>query len=311
MASATSVSAPPDACRCPANLPASNHALLWVAVALPTMGRPCATICVANERRMLMRPALLRDRRRAGNDFEARSHARLPTKLIDANVCSAAQQLSMKQKKKPPPAARDKRTRTVEAWCIFNRRIVQSCGFWVSRLQKAKGQVLATATPRAEREREGLGGGDVRSGSMPSPQQHRAASPVGTLRVVFFSTLPPLSCLLFPAPCLARTSPRLLLVCSSLLHAPVTSAGAAVATIISPRTMRVVQRPSTPSIDGSSRRVAASPVFVSPVGKASARSKDVLSMAAQGAQHIPVAPNWTRSRPFLSMVHLFEPRGMM
>ena len=208
-------------------------------------------------------------------------------------------------------AARDKRTRTVEAWCIFNRRIVQSCGFWVSRLQKAKGQVLATATPRAERAREGLGGGEVRSGSMPSPQQHRAASPVGTLRVVFFSTLPPLSCLLFPAPCLARTSPRLLLVCSSLLHAPVTSAGAAVATIISPRTMRVVQRPSTPSIDGSSRRVAASPVFVSPVGKASARSKDVLSMAAQGAQHIPVAPNWTRSRPFLSMVHLFEPRGMM
>ena len=32
-------------------------------------------------------------------------------------------------------------------------------------------------------------------------------------------------------------------------------------------------------------------------------------MAAQGAQHIPVAPGWTRSRPFLGMGHLFEPRA--
>jgi hypothetical protein len=152
LASATSVSAPPDACRCPANLPASNHALLWVAVALPTMGRPCATICVANERRMLMRPALLRDRRRAGNDFEARSHARLPTKLIDANVCSAAQQLSMKQKKKPPPPGTRGPGRlkhgvfsTVESFKVA------AFGFPASKKQKGKCWPL----PRPERRERG------------------------------------------------------------------------------------------------------------------------------------------------------------
>ena len=95
---------------------------------------------------------------------------------------------------------------------------------------------------------------------------------------------------------------------------------------------------STPSVDRA-RVTAASPSFVSPAGKA--KNKDVLSIAQQGPQHIPVAPvrcsphlppiltcllepfpstrfafncpvlsqNWTRSRPFLCLAHLFEPRG--
>lgn len=74
------------------------------------------------------------------------------------------------------------------------------------------------------------------------------------------------------------------------------------------------QGASTPSVDrhsqaGSRAGVLASPSFVSPAGKAASRNNDVLSMAAQGPHHIPVAPNWTRARPFLGLSHLFEPRG--
>jgi hypothetical protein len=79
-------------------------------------------------------------------------------------------------------------------------------------------------------------------------------------------------------------------------------------------TRRRLQGSSTPSVDrnsqaGSRATVLASPSFVSPAGKAASRNNDVLSMAAQGPHHIPVAPSWTRARPFLGLSHLFEPRG--